>query len=560
MKSILLIISFCFVSASQLWAQNPSWMWAKTAGGQESDYGRSVVTDSQGNVYQTGHFDNAIITFGPIILQNSNPGYSEIFVTKYNSAGTVLWAKTIKGNGIDHVYSICEDNKGHIYLAGSFGSDTLSADTVSMVKSAFQDMFIIQLDTNGNAQWMRNEQGPYNEFAYAVTTDHLGNAIVTGIYGSPTWVLGADTIYNHGSEEVFIIKYDSLGNILWARSAGGSDFDIPTSITTDLNDDIIVAGSFKSAKFNADTISVSNHGVSTDDAFLIKYSAQGDVIWVKGIGGTGNDQATCVKTDDFNQVVICGYYHSPYILFGNDSLSNAGKSDMLLAKLNAQGNPTWARKIGGAELDEAYSLAIDKQNNIIVAGNFGSSQLTIGLDAIVNHGNMDICIARYDQNGQPHSAQSVGNSLDDIVLSIDVDVNNRVVLTGYYFSLILTFGSNTIFNSGASFFPEAFVAKLDSTTVIVSGLISTNETNLVALYPNPAQHEVNVLFTLLQSSEVDVELMSITGKQIMKKSLGYYTTGNHKVPIQLEQLAQGIYVLQLKSKDGMMVGKLNVKN
>lgn len=558
MKQFQIILFTLIIVSVETFAQNPSWKWAKTAGGPNSDISRSTAIDSEGNIYQLGYFKNTLITFGTVILQNTNPGFDDIFISKYNPNGNVIWSKTITGKNDDKAYAICLDHAGNLYIAGSFNSDTLFLDNLSLVNKGFNDMFIAKLDKNGQGIWMRNENGLSNEYAYSVSADDSGRVVLTGNYDASIWILGSDTLHNSGFEDVFVLKYDSLGNILWAKSFGGENYDNPTSITTDNEQNVIITGSFLSSSLTVGSLSINNQGVTNSDIFIIKYNHQGNLLWCKGIGGSNNDVANSVITNSLNDIIIGGYFYSSTLLVGNDSLNNSGKSDMLLAKFLPSGNPLWARKIGGAEMDEIYSVVHDKQQNIIAGGIFASPKLIIEDDTVTNNGSHDILIARYDFNGHPHSAQSVGNSKDDILLSIACDTNNQIVVTGYYFSLILTFGSNTIFNSSSSFFPEAYIAKLDSIAFVPSGIFSLHSANQVSIYPNPASSIVQLDFSMKHTSDLEIEIYTIEGKKCVHKKINHLASGKNNLSIDVNQLLQGMYVIHLKTDKEHWIGKLQV--
>jgi hypothetical protein len=102
MKKLILIslatLAFT-IAEKQTFSQSPEWVWAESAGGTDYDFANSVFTDAGGNVYVTGSFYSDSITFGSITLTNAGAGYADIFITKYDSNGTVLWVKSEGGKG-----------------------------------------------------------------------------------------------------------------------------------------------------------------------------------------------------------------------------------------------------------------------------------------------------------------------------------------------------------------------------------------------------------------------------------------------------------------------------
>ncbi|MFN5830808.1 MAG: SBBP repeat-containing protein, partial [Bacteroidota bacterium] len=172
MKKVFLVAALLLMTI-QCFSQTPNFQWTNGAGGAGAELGRSVVTDNLGNVYVTGCFASSTITFDTINLTNSNPNYCDIFLVKYSSAGSVIWAKKYGGMGSDIPNSIVLDFSGNIYLVGNytshsiiFGADILlNADTSNF----YSDLFVAKMDNNGNALWGRGAGGTKNEKANSIT-------------------------------------------------------------------------------------------------------------------------------------------------------------------------------------------------------------------------------------------------------------------------------------------------------------------------------------------------------------------------------------------------------
>jgi hypothetical protein len=121
------------VGGTRIYAQAPSWVWAKSAGNAK---GHSIAVDAKGNVYVTGYFESDSLTLGSITLRRA--GGKDIFVVKYDPNGQVLWAKSAGGMNDDYGASIAVDASGNVYVTGYFESDTLTFGTITL-RNAFAE-------------------------------------------------------------------------------------------------------------------------------------------------------------------------------------------------------------------------------------------------------------------------------------------------------------------------------------------------------------------------------------------------------------------------------------
>jgi hypothetical protein len=361
MKKLYTIIMALVVSANTF-AQAPNCLWAKSAGGTDVDYGRSVTTDASGNVYVMGYFYSPTITFGTTTLTNAGTtGYSDMFIAKYDAAGNVLWAKSAVGIDSDRGYSVTTDASGNVYVTGSFDSPTITFGTTTLTNAGYTDIFIAKYDAAGNVLWAKSEGGTSYDEGYSVATDASGNVYVTGYFISSI-TFGTTTLSNAGEEDMFIAKYDAAGTVLWAKSEGGTSNDYFRSVSTDASGNVYVTGYFYSPTITFGTTTLTNAGGF--DIFIAKYDAAGNVLWAKSAGGTDDDLGYSVTTDASGNVYVTGSFDSPTITFGTTTLTNAGSVDMFIAKYDGTGT--------GVGVDEMFG-----NKEISVSPNPFASQTTI---------------------------------------------------------------------------------------------------------------------------------------------------------------------------------------
>src|SRR5882672_6822469 len=168
-----------FLGASSVSAETPlQFSWARRAGGAGSQEASAVAVDAAGNVLVTGYFTGTS-SIGTTNLVSS--GLGDIFLAKYDPAGTFLWARQAGGSGDDYGLAVATDPSGNVYLAGAF-QNTATFSTTSLTSSRSNDVFIAKYGAAGNLVWARRAGGNGDEEANAIAVDRAGNVYITGAF------------------------------------------------------------------------------------------------------------------------------------------------------------------------------------------------------------------------------------------------------------------------------------------------------------------------------------------------------------------------------------------
>jgi hypothetical protein len=385
------------------YAQVPDWAWAKGLGGAGNDLNSGVATDSYGNVYITGQYYSTSITFGTTTLTNadSTGNTADIYIVKYDASGNLLWAMG-EGSAItDRVYSITTDDSNNVYVTGSY-SASFTFGTFALSNAGSRDMFIVKFNSAGNIIWAKGEGSAGDDICESITTDDSGNIYLTGYYNSNSISFGVTTLGNSGGYDIFIVKYDTTGNVIWAKGIGGTGWDEGLSIVADAASNVYITGIYYSTSITFGTITLTNADITGNftDIFIVKYDASGNLLWAKGAGGAEFDESNSIITDVFGNLYITGYYYSPFITFGSTTLNNAN------------------------------------------AANLG-----------------DIFIVKFDTLGNVLWANDLGGLGDDRTNTSAADSNGNVYIAGFYNSPSLTFGSTASNNLGGY---DIFILKYDN--------------------------------------------------------------------------------------------------
>jgi gliding motility-associated-like protein len=277
----------------------------------------------------------------------------------------------------------------------------------------------------------------------SVVSDNTGNVYTTGFFAGNT-TTGSTSLTGGGTPDVFVLKHDSNGNLLWTyntvTSTSGSTY--PSHMTIDQNGNLYIVGrttTTYSVNFNPNGSALISASTIEPDVFVLKLDSNGNFVWVKSIGGSGAENVSKVIVDGNGKLFIAGDFNSSTDFIpgsGSNVLTSYGGKDVFLLCLStSDGSYNWVDQIGGPTNDYVYDIEINNQNEILVAGSFTGSvdfDPSVGSYNISSSGSEDIYVAKYSQIGSFMNALSFGGTSSDICYSVEIDENDNVYLTGIY--------------------------------------------------------------------------------------------------------------------------------
>ena len=488
-ETILLIVLAIVLINTTSFAQTPVWNWAKAGSGSFNENSSRTATDNSGNVYVAGSFASTTIAFGAISLTNAGASTSDLFIVKYDPNGNVIWAKSAGGSYGDQATAIAIDSNNNVCVAGSFESASLTFGSISLTNNTVgaSDIFLAKFDSLGNIIWAKRAGGTISDICNGIATVGNGNILITGSYASPTISFGSTVFTNSGSMDLYVAKYDQNGNVIWAKNHGGSGWDTGLGIKSDISGNVFVTGYFKSSAINFGSISLTNSSGSFSDLFLVKYDSNGIVQWAKNPQGVLNESGNDIATDVNGNVYITGYYQSDTLDFGTITVSNNSPSyyDSFTAKYDNNGNVIWANTTGGAFADVGNGISVNTNGEGFVVGYFEGPSISFGNNTLVNSGSSDIFILKFGSNGTPQWGISTGGQSQDWGNHLAISNTGEIYLTGYFQSPTITFGSTTLTNAG---FFDVWTAKLSELT----GIHEQGHPATILLSPNPASNQFSI--------------------------------------------------------------------
>ncbi|MEP7265336.1 MAG: T9SS type A sorting domain-containing protein [Bacteroidota bacterium] len=538
------LLSFILLLAFHtIYSQNPTWEWAHGIGGANNDAGLAICSDTiNGDVIVAGNFKNTIFFDTINITSSGSFNNTDIFLVKYSNNGSVKWARRIGGDQIENVFGICNDLAGNIYITGNFLNGSVF-DNDTLISNGGSDFYVAKYDANGNYLWSSAGGGTDGEGARDIATDAAGNIYVTGEFFSPTFSFGTGTVVNSAgnSADLFLLKYDTAGNELWGKNAGGNSNDYGTTVTLDGLGNIIVGGGFLSSVFSASGTILNNANSSSLDALILKYDATGNLTWAKSFAGTGDDGVNHIDADAAGNIVAAGFYNSPSITAGTFTLNNSTplSEDLFILKLNSAGNVQWALSAGGTDNERADDIEINNSGTITVAVNYESA-FQFGNFPIALPSDVDFFVSILDSSGNIYWVESAGSTGRDNIMSMAHDNSGAIYTTGYYESAPLNIGPYTLSNSGSS---DIFIAKL-SVPVGINNHSAIAEN--ISIFPNPGAGIIHIRSQEIMNA---VTVFNTEGKIVLhEKPDAEYAT------FELNQ--SGIYMVRMQMDKEIITRKI----
>jgi hypothetical protein len=357
-------------------------LWATYYGGTGNEMAffggkMGVATDRFGNVFLAG-FTNSTTGIASGGFQNSLGGSAvNAYLVKFDSTGNRIWGTYYGGINADKAYSVAIDNEGNVYMAGIAGSAGLAFGGFQNTSGGLSDALLVKFDTNGNRLWATYYGGPGTEEGFCVTTDNELNVYLAGITTSTTSIAsgGFQNTYGGGAYDLFLVKFESTGERVWATYYGGAGAEMELfagdiDVETDAVGSVFLTGLTSSTSGIASGGFQNTYGGGANDAFLVKFRDIGSRIWSTYYGGIGSDKGYSVATDSLGNVYMAGRTDSPdAIASAGFQNTYSGALDAFLVKFNPEGIRECGTYFGGSDMDECNSIALDDANNIYLGGN-----------------------------------------------------------------------------------------------------------------------------------------------------------------------------------------------
>ena len=349
-------------------------LWAKNTNNTEIDFGPFTILNNF--LYITGIYSGNSVIFGNDTLIGKG-----ICLFKYDLYGNLIWTKSIgkssyiDGHGYAVIGKITYDKFGNLYTTGTLMGimDTTKltiGNTILASRERANDIFIAKYDSSGNPSWAKIVSSYLDDMSNSLVNDTIGNLYITGYFSGSSIDFDGTTLINNnpnGGSDIFVVKYDSSGNLKWAKSTGGFGYEMGLGITQVHANKFYLLGTFTS-----DTINLwGNQLIDTtgNGKFVAKMDTLGNVIWAKKV----------YCSDD-----IYGDNNGNFYITGNYNLS--------IIKYNSFGDTIWTYSDGycysqGAAYQSCgygYKITMDKSNSLFITGVYLCDSIILGNYTLVN--------------------------------------------------------------------------------------------------------------------------------------------------------------------------------
>jgi hypothetical protein len=458
MKKIIILI-FCIQVCQHAFPQGMGWAWAREGSGSGSEEAKHMCMDASGNIFVTGLFTSPSASFGTTVLTNSGTGSTgDFFLAKYAASGTLLWVKSASGNAYDQGMSVCTDPAGNSYVTGSFESSSISFGGITLTNtSSLSDIFVVKYDPSGTVVWAKGYGGTQQDWGNSIAADASGNTFITGTFFSLGVLFDSYGVINSGGNDAFITMLDVNGTAVWTDQIGGSLADEGLCVASDASGNAYLLGTFTSPTLAAYSPNMINAGGS--DIFFAKYNSSGTVMLSKRTGGSNNEEFNSLCLNASGDIYMTGYFESSSLNLGAVTINNSVTRSMAVVKYDASGTALWANSYAGNNFSYPTGIYADPAGDVYLSGSFNLPSVAFGSTVLTNTTSTTLNGFLTQLNGTTGSANwglTVGSAANEEVFDVVTDANGNIFLTGSY-SSTLPFGNTTLQAVAA---PDLFLAKL----------------------------------------------------------------------------------------------------
>ncbi|HLP55477.1 MAG TPA: gliding motility-associated C-terminal domain-containing protein [Fluviicola sp.] len=348
--------------------------WGKNTISDYANEAMDIEIDANGNHYVTGYITGET-AFGTNAIQTSAAGNGDIYVAKYAPGGQLIWIKQFGANFSDRGYDLSIDHNQDVIITGQFFGQVAFGATTLTSSANSKDIFLLKLDPSGSVLWARKEGGIMAENAYGVTVDSQNNIVLTGQFQGTA--------------------------------------SIASQTVTSIIDPVTMLPSF--------------------DLFIAKYDPNGTPLWMKTGLADYEDRGLAVATDAANNVFLTGQF-SDTLVFAGQTFNNDAYNVGFLAKFNASGQLQWMNTLR-AGMVIPYDLEVNSVDEVVITGDFLGNMAYFdanGLHNITNPYDRQVFVLKTANNGNYIWDETLGSDSEVSARSVSIDSQKDIFVTGYF--------------------------------------------------------------------------------------------------------------------------------
>ena len=499
-------------------------LWEKSYGGSSIEHPYSLVkTPDSGFVFAGYSYSDD----GDVGLSYGN---NDGWIFKIDSIGNLVWSLVVGGSNSDVVNAIQPTaDSGFVFTGYSHSMDGMFTEHVGPETSA--DAYIGKIDAFGNLLWLKNLGIAYEDRANDLVVAENGNI----------YICATKLIADGENQEYRIIKLDSVGNIIWDYSYGGTEYEEPFTIALLPNQDLLIAG--EAGSHNGD---VSGHYPGDNrDLWLVQLDSLGNIVWESAYGGSGADYGTDIEIIDSNNIIITGVSTSPNDGDINGHHGGFFYSDYWILKIDSIGVIQFSQCYGGSDADIPYAICKKNENSFYIVGrgesfdgdvtnHYGTGEYASDYWLINVEQTCPLVKYYVDADGDLFGDTSIyiyscNDTVGYVLNNLDCNDNNPLIYPG----------ANEIENN----LDDDCNGLIDDNVTIATYLNSS-----IQIYPNPASNWLVI-------SNVSGIPLTFSIKNAIGTLMQAEVIVNNTISIDISKYAAGLYIVQFE--EGALIKSLS---
>lgn len=352
-------------------------LWANKIGAADYDYVQKVITDAAGNLIMAGYF------YGDTQIGSdhyTSYGSQDVFIAKFSPEGAFIWSSRAGGQSADYVTGLALDTQQNLVISGYYYGSLNFGDT-TLVSSGSSDIFLAKFNAEGDLLWAMSAGGSSSDQCRSASCDPEGNILISGSFYYDI-TLGDTTLSTLNPVGVVVARYLPNGQLDRAFQLDGTYLSSENYVIADRDGGFYLTGNFSELiHFGSHTFDA---GEFDQDIYLAKYGSACENLWARQAYSASSDQVIGIDIDVNNNAYITGHYLDtiqfeqvslPYTLC-------CGSREIFIVKYNSSGGVLWGQQISGARAS-IQSTALNSENKLLLSGLF-TEEVTFGALKLTN--------------------------------------------------------------------------------------------------------------------------------------------------------------------------------
>ncbi len=540
--------------------ENGNLDWQKSFGGYGSDFLQCIRNTNDGGFILAGisNSTNEIKNGLKNDKKEKCRGNDDFWIIKLDAKGNEEWQKTIGGSGQEKLKSICKTVDGGYIIGGSSGSNISNEKKENSFGS--MDYWVVKINSKGEIEWQKTFGGIYNDELQSIEQTRDKGYLVGGTSNSP--VSGNKSAENLGFNDYWVLKLKPSGEIQWQKTIGGNLDDRLTAVAHQTYDNNYIIGGSSSSEA---TKSKKRKGENGTDFLVVKIDEQGKTIWQEKYNIGDSDVLNSLIENKDHTIILGGYAQSE--IYNTTNKEENGINDYVAIKISESGEELWRKSVGSKGEDVLQKAIETRDGGYILAGTSNPSKSN-NIPIITKSQNNKTLDKRKTNDKLQQTSNSVSkninetkDSANDFIKETSNKLNNAIGADKDSSFKTTTpnnpLGNITSSNSGTNLLPSSGASNkqlpsskdkrvsFGSNDFWVVKLKDNDKQAVVKVaveaIPNPAANFTNVIVGY------DYESGTATLADLSGRVLQSFAIKGQTVPIDLQGLPEGIYVVNIKT-------------